>query len=160
MIERANGMSLGSYMKKHIWAMNMSDDSGGAGAYGSMVDYQKILHSITVGDGKLLGSDMLEELFKPQLKEAAQAQFNMLLSIKEAADTMTAGIPIGTKMGHALGGAVILEDLDGRRRKGTLNWAGLPNVFWWADRTSGVSGIYGSQVRCREQNNFWSGVVS
>ena len=26
-----------------------------------------------------------------------------------------------------------------------MNWAGLPNTFWWADRTSGMSGIYGSQ---------------
>jgi hypothetical protein len=61
---------------------------------------------------------MLEELFRPQLTEVAQAQFNMLLSLKEVADIMAPGIPMGTNMGHALGGAVILEDLDGRRRRG------------------------------------------
>lgn len=27
-----------------------------------------------------------------------------------------------------------------------MNWAGLPNIFWWADRESGTWGIYGSQV--------------
>jgi hypothetical protein len=123
--------------------MGMSDDSGGAGAYGSMVDYQKILHSITAGDGKLLRAGMLEELFRPQLTEAVQAQLSMLLSIREVPDVMTPGIPMGTKMGYALGGSVILEDLEGRRRKGTLNRARLPNIFW-ADRASDVSGIYGS----------------
>lgn len=108
----------------------MANDSGGAGGYGSTVDYQKILHSITAGDGKLLGAEMLDELFRPQLTEGAQAQFNTFLSIKELADVMTAGLPLDTKIGHALGGAVILEDLGGRRRKGTMNWAGLPNLFW------------------------------
>jgi CubicO group peptidase (beta-lactamase class C family) len=39
-----------------VWAMGMSDDSGGAGAYDSIVDYQMVLHSITAGDGKLLGA--------------------------------------------------------------------------------------------------------
>ena len=78
---------------------------------------QKILHSITAGDGKLLQARMLEELFRPQLTEAAQAQFSILLSMKEVADVMTSGIPMGTKWGYALGGSVILEDLEGRGRR-------------------------------------------
>ena len=98
----------------------MSDDSGGAGAYRSIVDYQKMLHSIIAGDGKLLRAGMLEELFRPQLTDATQAQFSMLSSMKEVTDFMAPGIPMGTKMGYALGGSVILEDLGGRR-KGTLN---------------------------------------
>lgn len=30
--------------------------------------------------------------------------------------------------------------------KGTGWWAGLPNLFWWADRTRGVGGIIASQI--------------
>ena len=30
--------------------------------------------------------------------------------------------------------------------KGTGWWAGLPNLFWWADRSRGVGGIIASQI--------------
>ena len=53
---------------------------------------------------------------------------------------------MGTEMDYALGGAVILENLEGRRSKGTLSWGGLPNFYWWADRASGISGTYGSNL--------------
>jgi hypothetical protein len=33
-----------------------------------------------------------------------------------------------------------------RRRKGSMFWSGLPNLYWWMDRESGVSGIYASQL--------------
>lgn len=33
-----------------------------------------------------------------------------------------------------------------RRGKGTMFWAGLPNLYWWMDREAGVSGIYASQL--------------
>lgn len=29
---------------------------------------------------------------------------------------------------------------------GTGHWAGLPNLFWWADRETGLGGIIGSQI--------------
>jgi hypothetical protein len=108
----------------------MTDDSGGAGGYGSVVDYQKILHSITAGDGKLLGPEMQEELFRPQLSESARTSFMQIKTLKEVVDIQTSGVPMGTQTDHALGGAVILEDLEGRRRKGTLCWGGLPNLYW------------------------------
>jgi CubicO group peptidase (beta-lactamase class C family) len=128
------------------WRQGMTDDSGGAGGYCSAVDYQKILHSITAGDGKLLGPEMLEELFRPQLSDSARAQFALGRTIKQINDIQTSGVPIATQMDHALGGAILLEDLEGRRRKGTLSWGGLPNMYWWADRASGISGMYGSNL--------------
>ncbi|KAI9702273.1 MAG: hypothetical protein M1820_006205 [Bogoriella megaspora] len=32
------------------------------------------------------------------------------------------------------------------RRNGTANWAGLANLFWWADREAGVGGMIASQI--------------
>jgi hypothetical protein len=32
------------------------------------------------------------------------------------------------------------------RGKNTGHWAGLPNLFWWADREKGVGGIVASQI--------------
>lgn len=122
------------------------DDSGGAGAFGSIVEYQKILHSITAGDEKLLSKEMNDELFRPQLSDGSKKQLMALCTFKEVNDVQGATLPLGTQLDYALGGAVCLEDMEGRRRKGTMYWAGLPNLYWFADRKSGISGIYGSQV--------------
>jgi hypothetical protein len=103
------------------------------------------LKSLATDDGKLLRSETVDELFRPQLKDAALAKFKELLSIKEMNNIM-AGIGVGIDANHALGGAVILEDVPGRRRRGTLTWAGLPNVYWWVDRSAGVSGVFGTQI--------------
>ena len=129
-----------------IWLDGMADDCGGAGGYGSAVDYQKILDSITAGDNKLLGSEMLDELFKPQLGDVPQAQLEESLAIKEIYSGIAPSLPIGLKFGYALGGMVVLEDIEGRRRKGSMHWAGLPNMYWWADRVGGVSGVYATQL--------------
>jgi len=127
-------------------AIGVQDDSGGAGGFASAIDYAKVLQSISSNDYKLLGPEMIKELFRPQLGEKAQEQLEKALEVKEVNDIMVPGIPMGTKVGYGLGGMIVLEDLEGRRRKGSMNWAGLPNVYWWADREAGVSGVYASQL--------------
>lgn len=37
-------------------------------------------------------------------------------------------------------------DEPGKRRAGTLGWSGLPNLFWWIDRSTGLCGAYFSQL--------------
>jgi len=32
------------------------------------------------------------------------------------------------------------QDLAGRRRAGSLSWAGLRNSYFWVDRASGIAG--------------------
>jgi CubicO group peptidase (beta-lactamase class C family) len=128
-----------------IWPVDMTEDSGGSGAYASIVDYQKILHSITANDGRLLQSKMVDELFHPEMSPVVRAGVRMVL-MNETINNIFGGLPKGTDVTYAIGGMVVLEDLPGRRTKGSLHWGGLLNVFFWMDRTTGVSGIYGSQV--------------
>lgn len=123
----------------------LEDESGGAGAFASLLDYSKILKSLAADDGALLGHETVEELFRPQLEGAALENLKELLAIKEMNNIM-AGIGVGVDTNHALGGAVVMEDVPGRRRKGTMTWAGLPNVYWWVDRVAGISGVFGTQV--------------
>lgn len=136
-----------AYTDDKVWALNLPDDNGGAGSYGRATDYIKVLRSITADDGKLLGSSMIEELFKPQLSESAQDYVAELRKIKELNDILALSAPETTKIDHALGGMICVGDVEGRRRNGTMFWSGLPNVFWWADRKGGLCGIYASQVR-------------
>jgi CubicO group peptidase (beta-lactamase class C family) len=128
-----------------IWPVDMTEDSGGSGAYASIVDYQKILHSITANDGRLLQSIMVDELFRPEMSPVVRAGVRKVL-MDEGVNNIFGGLPKGTDVTYAIGGMVVLEDLPGRRKKGSLHWGGLLNVFFWIDRTTGVSGIYGSQV--------------
>lgn len=128
-----------------IWPVDMTEDSGGSGAYASIVDYQKILHSITANDGMLLQSNMVDELFRPEMSPVVREGVKKVL-MDETTNNIYGGLPKGTDVTYAIGGMVVLEDLPGRRTKGSLHWGGLLNVFFWMDRTTGVSGIYGSQV--------------
>ncbi|TVY15915.1 Acyltransferase LovD [Lachnellula arida] len=134
-----------TYIPRMNLGDSLEDASGGGGGSGSLLDYSKILKSLAADDGKLLASEMLDELFRPQLKDAALAKFKEFLSIKEMNNIM-AGMGVGVDANHALGGAIVLEDIPGGRRKGTMTWTGLPNIYWWVDRVAGISGVFGTQI--------------
>lgn len=45
----------------------------------------------------------------------------------------------GTPLSHGIGGLVVLEDLPGKRRAGSMDWSGVTNPRWWVDRKTGVA---------------------
>ncbi|KAJ8071180.1 hypothetical protein OCU04_001519 [Sclerotinia nivalis] len=120
------------------------DCYGGVGAFGSPVDYFKCLHSICSDDGRLLKSETIDEMFKPQLNDASRRGLMENLSIPEANACMGA-FPQGLKADFGLGGMINLEDIGGRS-KGSLAWGGYPNLLWWINRKDGICGIWGSQI--------------
>ncbi|KAF7888699.1 uncharacterized protein EAF02_003240 [Botrytis sinoallii] len=134
------------HAETRFWSPEHPDDAGGAGAHMSVPSYQKILHSITISDEKLLSKTMNDKLFEAQLTEPQLAAINYARQIPDVRQILTPSIPVDTKLDYGLGGMIVLEDLEGRRRKGAMHWGGLPNLLWWADREAGVSGIYGSQL--------------
>lgn len=52
---------------------------------------------------------------------------------------------MGTKFDHAIGGSLLMQDLDARKA-GTVTWGGYPNLFWFIDRVGKMAGIMGSQI--------------
>ncbi|CAL3970297.1 unnamed protein product [Diplocarpon coronariae] len=127
-----------------VWNMEARGCAGGAGGYGAPLDYQKLLHSLLADDEKLLKKATVDEMFKPQLSDAARRTLNNLIKIPEVSQTF-GGHPPGTRVDHGLGGLILLDDVVGRR-KGTMTWGGYPNLIWFVDRAGGMSGIYGSQM--------------
>lgn len=132
------------YTENMIWNMESKGCAGGAGGYGAPLDYQKMLHSILTDDGKLIKKETVDEMFKPQLADAARSTLTELLKIPEVNQTF-GGLPMGTQVDHGIGGMLTMQDMAGMR-KGTLTWSGYPNLKWFVDRVGGMSGIYGSQV--------------
>lgn len=129
-----------------VWPLDTVGDSGGSGAYGTIADYQKVMHSLTANDGVLLQSAMVDELFRPDMSPTTRDGVMNVLRRNENTNNIYGGLPIGTQVTYAMGGMVVLEDLPWRRPKGTMHWGALLNIFFWMDRMNGLSGIYGSQV--------------
>lgn len=134
---------------KHPRDVKVVDDYGGAGCFCSMPDYAKMLDSICKDDGKLLKSESVQEMFRPQLSAASKSRLRKLLSFPEVNNSM-GGLPFTdaeeASMDWGLGGQMTPVGVEGRRKKGTMFWGGLPNLFWWIDRESGVSGVFGTQL--------------
>jgi CubicO group peptidase (beta-lactamase class C family) len=154
------------------------DDSGSTGIYCSAPDFAKLLASLCANDGKLLKRETVDEMFRPQLSEAAQVRLQELFATEEIRNIFTGGLPLTTPplpLDFGLGGMLVLEDVPsglhphshssasdgiaglgkgmkgtrsngGRRRRGTMFWSGLPNLYWWIDRAAGVSGFWASQL--------------
>lgn len=133
------------YTDDRVWNLESSGVSAGAGCYGSVVDYQKILQSICANDGQLLNPRMVDEMFKPQLSEASRKAWMAMLAIPEINQSY-GGLPQGTQTDWGLGGCLIMEDLPNATRKGTMAWGGYPNLQWFCDRSAGMSGIFGCQI--------------
>lgn len=124
------------------------DDFGGNGLCSTTQDYIKVLTSLLMNDGKLLEGEMYEELFRGQLDEKQRASIQSWFTNPIFGNALAPGMPRPTdsEWSHALGGALVYHDIPGHAAKGTLFWSGLPNNYWFIDRTNGVCGFYGSWI--------------
>ncbi|KAH8652006.1 beta-lactamase [Ilyonectria robusta] len=126
--------------------MAVQEEFGGQGLYASMSSYLKILKSILVNDEQLLKKETTAIMFEPQLtaesREALQAVYQNQPS--------TGPCSIGSfrpdiQYNWGLGGLLSMEDGDWRK-KGCMNWSGMPNLLWFIDREAGLCGVYGGQL--------------
>jgi CubicO group peptidase (beta-lactamase class C family) len=104
------------------------DDYGGGGLFSCAQDYIKLVSSLLLDDGKLLKSDTVEDLCRPQLEDPKYIQ--AVLDVPEVAKFFAPSFGPEVKWNHGLGGAIALDGVKDRAEKGMLYWAGLPNSFW------------------------------
>lgn len=141
-------------------------ESGGAGLYSTLEDYSKFVAAIMRGDERILGPEARELLFTPQLND--QQRTAMKDVVGSAWDMFACEYPEGTEMDFGFGGMINMEDIPGRRRKGSVMWSGLAHGHWvsftilvvmmgmvrgwlltsgqWIDRQSGIAGILSTTV--------------
>jgi CubicO group peptidase (beta-lactamase class C family) len=104
------------------------DDCGGVGAYSSAPDYIKLLLSITKDDGKLLKSETIDEMFKPQLPDPKYLAEVLKDPLAKAG--LAGIIPEGIKLDYGLGGMINVDPMPGMRAAGSMQWGGLPCLYW------------------------------
>ncbi|KAI2625290.1 beta-lactamase/transpeptidase-like protein [Hypomontagnella submonticulosa] len=118
------------------------DNYGGAGCWGAAESYVKLLQSLCANDGKVLGKETVEELFRPQLDPEVMKDFNALIQTDDTSRRVYCNSfdMSHQVMDHGLGGAISTRDEPGSRKAGTMSWGGLPNLIWWVDRKAGLCG--------------------
>lgn len=103
---------------------------GGIGIFSTAEDFSKLLAAILKDGGPLLSKHSTDILLQPHLSDASRcampkplgSQMRRILGIKNVNDIHQAD--------HTLGGTINTKDIPGRRRAGTVNWSGLPNLHW------------------------------
>ncbi|KIY01263.1 uncharacterized protein Z520_02815 [Fonsecaea multimorphosa CBS 102226] len=126
-------------------------EMGGQGLFASAASYLKILHSILVDDEKLLKKEATATMFQPQLSAESRDALQALYAGRPTKGPCAIGtFPPGVQYDWGLGGLLTTEDVNQEgvtyRKKGCMNWSGMPNLFWFLDRNAGVCGFYGGQM--------------
>ncbi|KAF7533758.1 hypothetical protein G7Z17_g13464 [Cylindrodendrum hubeiense] len=114
-------------------------ESGGAGLFSTARDYGLFMRGLL--QGKLVSETTMQTMFTPQLTDAQSAMLETIAYDYGSQDALAPEFPRGLKLNHGLGGVMNLDDVPGKRRKGSLMWSGMCNSRWWIDRETGVAGV-------------------
>ncbi|KAM0787265.1 hypothetical protein ACM66B_006500 [Microbotryomycetes sp. NB124-2] len=126
-----------------------TQDSGGAGAYGTVADYLKcIVPLLNGGVGangtRVLEADTVKEMLKDQLPEIlggdkpAQAAMDKPIPAVNPELTYKIEMMPGVDKGWGITYQILKNDLPTGRKANSVWWAGLCNNFWVADPSAKV----------------------
>ena len=116
------------HLSTPVFASPAEDDCGGVGIYTTAPDYIKILEDLVSSDSKLLKAGTIDEMFKPQLPDPVHLE--TVLKVPALKQVLGGNLPAGLKVNHGLGGLVTLEPLPTGRPAGSMQWGGMPNLYW------------------------------
>lgn len=146
------------------WNLELADALGGGGLWSTLNDYSLLLAALLQGGGPLLGPASVEELFRGQLSGRGDGRSDhnndgSIATLRQFCITDSPATSFGRiwvskdsewrdldEIDYSLAGTVAPQDVPGRRKKGSVNWGGLPNQVWWVDRESGVAAALMTQV--------------
>ncbi|HEY7933176.1 MAG TPA: serine hydrolase domain-containing protein [Solirubrobacteraceae bacterium] len=120
--------------------------AAGHGSYGTVGDYGRFIRAMLC-DGELES----ERVLKAETVELAfsnHIEGIPLPSLIKSADPMISNdIPmLPLPQGWGLGFHLLEVDIPGGRAKGTGDWAGIFNSYFWIDRATGIGGAIMTQV--------------
>lgn len=147
LVERDENGKLQPLLPNHPFARGPAGpypEGGGAGCYGSANDYVKLLASLLRNDGKVLKPETVRMMFSPQLKDPKHLR---AVHSNPLSYGLAGNIPIGTLVDFGFGGILNGERIEKTGRSaGSMQWGGLPNLFWWINPGDGVCGCYWGQL--------------
>ncbi len=106
---------------------NVEFDYGGVGLFSTAADYAKLLGALVDDGGSILSANSVRRLCVPQLPDPKYLEAHLYGPMQSI---FCAEYPKGLAVNYALGGAVNLEDIPEKRRKGSVMWTGATNPRW------------------------------
>ncbi|KAK8104579.1 uncharacterized protein PG998_011612 [Apiospora kogelbergensis] len=124
-----------------------TDCLGGAGLFGSTEAYHTFVCALLRRDPRLLKAGSYVELFRPQLSEHLEEEFNKYVA-KSPVHTAFLGmdIPLSVRKTWSFAGMVAKEGMPGRFAPGMTLWGGVPSCEWFIDHESGLCGTVVCQI--------------
>lgn len=139
----------GSDAQKNIF------NSAGAGCFAQPKEYAKII-AMLLNNGtspttkaQILKESTVDEMFSNQIPEMPNfGREKIQAAIPELTNEIGELYPQPHDQPQGWGLTFMLTIHEGATGRGrnTGWWAGLPNLFWWADREKGVGGMVASQI--------------
>ncbi|CAH0048555.1 unnamed protein product [Clonostachys solani] len=120
-------------------------ESGGAGLFSTARDYSIFMKAFL--GGELLKQETMDEMFRPQLDGVQRAMLREIVYQPGSHEGFAPEFPAGLEIDHGLAGLVNLEDVPGKRAKGSMTWSGFCNSRWWIDRTNGIGAVLFTNVQ-------------
>ncbi|CAI7671506.1 unnamed protein product [Penicillium manginii] len=122
------------------------DCLGGIGLFTTPSDYMKLLAALLKGGDPILSHNGIDILFQPHLSNSSRLAMPKSLGLQMSRILGINSVDHTDQADHCLGGTINLKDIPGRRKAGTVNWSGLPNLHWWIDRKTGIAGALFTQL--------------
>ena len=117
-------------------------DAGGHGSYGTVQDYANfVLAWLNDGAGVLQPATARMAL---QNHIGAIQLPAVMKSMEPALSNDVPSLPVA--QGWGLGFHLTLTDLPGMRSRGSADWAGIYNSYYWIDRSKGIAGVLMTQL--------------
>ncbi len=125
---------------------NPEFESGGGGLYSTLGDYTNFLQMI-LGKGSWNSKQVLQpESLRLMTNNAiGEMNVNPLLTVMPQLSNDVDFLS-GINKKWSLGFLINEEDVPGRRKSGSLCWAGLTNCYFWIDPASGIGGMLLAQI--------------
>ncbi|KAL4915995.1 beta-lactamase/transpeptidase-like protein [Aspergillus aurantiobrunneus] len=129
-------------------------NSGGAGMFAKPQDYCKVL-AVLLNDGtcprtgtKLLRKETVDEMFRNQISHFPNYSRQSIPASKpDLTNAIPELYPVPGDPPQGWGLTFMLSNGGATGRStATAHWAGLANLWWWADREKGVAGIVCTQI--------------
>ena len=129
--------------------------SAGAGLFARPSDYAQIIATL-LNDGvhpgsgnRILSAKSVDEMFKNQIPEMPNFGRKGIKTAKPLLSNDVPDLypqPSEQPQGWGLTFMLTIHEGATGRGRNTAWWAGLPNLYWWADRERGIGGIVATQI--------------
>ena len=133
-------------LEPRAWAGDIKGSAGGNSLYASVPDYMAILSDIISEKPKLLSRDSVDLLFQPQFEQGSNLLQDFKMKVPLVVNAFSSGLTETlADVNQSFAGLLTLDDSSLGRTKGTVFWAGVTGVYWFANREVGIAGALASQ---------------